>query len=698
MAGNLLATPGARTQPQLPARSLLNAAVAVAVTRRSDGVFLDVNHAFCELIGYARRDVIGKSSLELGCWSDLSERRSAIGRVPSLEPLELSQHRLRRADGTIRHCCANVYPSTSSGEPTLITVFVEPSSEHDEEINLSRNHLLVDTVLTSITDGVCVTRTDLSLAYLNVALLRLHGYPDDAERVVSLRDLREQFDLFTATGQLVPDCDWPGERAARGESGVEVEYVCVRRDNGRVLHASMNFSPLVDADGANFGCILIIRDISERLARERQHQDQRRELEKLVQERTAALAAATRAAESANQAKTVFLANISHEIRTPLHTIATIAELLKDTDADSVEPGLVEKLQTATVHLAGLIDSVLDLSRIEAGRLELDERPFSLHEVLNNVELITRDQATRRGLGIAFHCDVDATLDLIGDPQRLRQALLNYVANAIRFTYHGQIEVRVSCERQAGHRLLLRFEVADTGTGIDRATLNRLFRPFEQGAQAQPGVTQGSGLGLVITQRLARLMQGDVGVSSHPGSGSRFWFTAWVRCRITGQPTLVPVSNAPCSGDWSQNNQPLNKNQRILLVDDDDLSRELLARLITSRGGTVDTAADGAQAIQQARLTPYHLILMDMHMPGIDGPAAAAVIIAEQSNKEPLPIIALTANAFEEDRQRCLDAGMCDFISKPVTPALLFSRLNRWLGASSSCAWPEHPHQRGIAA
>ena len=682
VAGNRLATHPALAATPFPARAFLNASVAIAVTRRADGVLIDANSAFCEMVGRPREDVIGKPSLELGCWSDLNKRRAAIGRLAPGQPLELSEHWIRRADGTLHCYSAHVYPSISAGGPALITVFVDLSSAQEAQKKFYRNQLIVDAALSSVTDGVCITRSDLSLAYLNIALLRLHGYPENAERVVSHREFRGQFDLFTATGQLLADHDWPIERAARGESGVDEEYVCVRRDSGRRLHASINYSPIYDSDGVFFGCILIVRDISARLASEQRHRQQQRELEQLVQERTAALAAATRAAESANHAKTAFLANISHEIRTPLHTIATITALLKDAAAGPVEPDIVEKLQTATSHLSGLIDSVLDLSRIEAGRLELDESPFNLRVLLNNIALITRDQATKRRLEIVFHCDVEDTLDLIGDPQRLQQALLNYVSNAIKFTYHGQIEIRVSSERQSGHRLLLRFEVTDNGTGIDLATMPRLFSPFEQGTQTPQGMRHGSGLGLTITKRLARLMQGDVGVVSHPGAGSRFWFTAWVRRRTVGQPTLRPELTASRSGQWAETSQTLDKNRRILLVDDDQLSRELLSRLITSKGGTVDSVADGAQAIAQARVIPYHLILMDMQMPGIDGPAAAAVIISERSDQERLPIIALTANAFEEDRQRCLDAGMCDFISKPVSPALLFSRLNHWLGSS----------------
>ena len=658
--------------------------IPTTLTRAADGVILDTNQAYCRLLGRELHDVIGRTSTSLGLWGNPRQRELLLSRMPLERPFTLIDCPLYRADGTAVPCAISVYPTVIDGELCLVSTARDLSTEYAARKTADDSQRIIETALSSIREGVCVIRTDLSVAHFNEAFLQMHGLSDTGLILTNLSDLRSLFDLYTLDGHLIEPDNRPPARANRGESGEGEEYMSVQRVTGRVLHFSLSFSPIFAPGGEILGSVMIVRDIGLRLKREQQVLQHQANLEQLVSERTAELATATRAAEAANQAKTAFLANISHEIRTPLHAIATIAALLKNTNTVGADSGILNKLQTATEHLTGLIDSVLDLSRIEAGRLELDEKPFTVRQILTNVASITRDRAAERNLDLQFHCHLDS-MPLFGDPKRLQQALLNYVSNAIKFTPEGRIEVRVSRLRQTEHRQLLRFDVCDTGIGIDPASLPRLFNPFEQGFVRGNDKQQGSGLGLAITRRLARLMEGDAGTRHEPGFSSTFWFTAWVRS-VHGSPTETRETalSAPASirhTNPSENPAPRLEG-RVLLVEDDPLSRELLAMLLVRTGLMVDTASDGLQAIQQANNTDYQLILMDMQLPTLNGPEAAAAIITERGNKPPLPIIALTANAFEHDRQRCMDAGMCDFISKPISPTLLFARIGRWLGSS----------------
>jgi PAS domain S-box-containing protein len=386
-----------------------------------------------------------------------------------------------------------------------------------------------------------------------------------------------------------------------------------------------------------------------------------------------ALAAAKEAAEAANVAKSAFLANMSHEIRTPMNGILGMASLMRRAGVTPQQKEQLDKIDTAADHLLGIINDILDLSKIEAGKFVLEEAPVVIGSLVGNVRSILAERARERGLMLQLETEV-LPQGLVGDPTRLQQALLNYATNAIKFTEQGTVTIRALVLADAADSALLRFEVADTGIGIPPEALSRLFSAFEQADNSTTRKYGGTGLGLAITRHLAQMMGGEVGAESTPGAGSLFWFTARLQKRAGQEQSTAQTSDA----DAEQALQQRFRGRRILVVDDEPVNREVAKMLIEDTGLSVDTAEDGEQAVAMARADAYATILMDMQMPKLDGLAATRQIRTLDGYGK-VPIIAMTANAFAEDKARCIDAGMDDFLAKPFDPDTLFAVLLRWL-------------------
>ena len=395
--------------------------------------------------------------------------------------------------------------------------------------------------------------------------------------------------------------------------------------------------------------------------------------------RTEELAAAKNAAEAANRAKATFLANMSHEIRTPMSAILGMVHLMRSSGLNTSQAGLLDKMDTAARHLLGIINDVLDLSKIDAEQLTLEEVPFMLDALMADVGTLIAERIHAKNLG--FRMNVAPSLrerQMIGDPLHLKQILLNLLSNAVKFTERGEIELSADLEAENDQELTLRFAVRDSGCGIPTEALDRIFMPFEQVDASTTRQYGGTGLGLSISKRLVRLMHGDLGVSSSPGSGSTFFFTIRLR---PGNKGVAPdyLTNKISSPDAQELLKTKHRNKRILLVEDDPIIQEvMLAILCEALGLQVDVASDGAQATDLASMQAYNLILMDMQMPVMDGLTATQVIRRLPQHRK-TPILAMTANAFVEDRHRCLDAGMNDFMAKPVDPDELFGKLLKWL-------------------
>jgi len=395
--------------------------------------------------------------------------------------------------------------------------------------------------------------------------------------------------------------------------------------------------------------------------------ERRRSLEAL----TADLRGAQREAEAASRAKTAFLANMSHEIRTPFQGLLGMLQLL---DADSLTPKQRKQLHTAresATHLLAILNDLLDMSKLEAGTLSVGSEAVDLRRLAEDVHRLMHTQAAAKGLALEAH--VDAALPALAmlDGTRVRQVLYNLISNAVKFTDHGGITLEL---QHSGSEIV--FAVIDTGIGIDAATMARLFRRFSQGDDSRSRRHGGTGLGLEISRSLARLMGGDLTVQSARGHGSRF------EMRLPLQATqTVPAPQRTAAA--------ATRSLRVLAAEDNAVNREVLAAMIEIDGHQVTFAENGTQAVSAMRSQPYDLVLMDLHMPELDGIEATRAIRALGGDAATVPIVALTADAFAETRTRCLDAGMSDFLTKPVALADLTAMLARHASAAMAGAQVE---------
>ena len=453
----------------------------------------------------------------------------------------------------------------------------------------------------------------------------------------------------------------------------------IRRRDGALCWIEHVCNPVSDDQGRYLGRRASNRDITQRKAIEADLAHYRDNLERLVGERTTALSIAKEAAEAASRAKSTFLANMSHELRTPMNAIIGMTDIVLRRATDPKQIDQLGKVKNASNHLLNVINDILDISKIEAERLTLEQASFKLGMVVENLMSMVGPAAAGKNLQMRLELPAEvAGMTLRGDPMRLGQVMLNLTGNAVKFTERGSITLRVWIVEESAKDVQLRFEVEDTGIGISSEDQKRLFTAFEQADGSMTRKHGGTGLGLVISRRLARLMGGDVGVNSQTGVGSTFWLSVRV-----SKETADAVSPAPTFAQDVAESRLIAEfsGTRILLAEDEPINREVSLMLLEDAGVTVDVAEDGAEAVAMAKLKRYALILMDMQMPNLNG-VEATQLIRTLPGYARVPIIAMTANVFEEDRQACLEAGMVDHIGKPIRPEKLFETLLKWLQTS----------------
>jgi two-component system sensor histidine kinase/response regulator len=648
-------------QREIYQRALLDTFPFIVWLKDAESRFLSVNQGFAQAFGWpSPESLVGKSDLDIAP-AELAQAYRADDRAV------LDSGRARVVEEEIETNGRRVWfetfksPVSIDGKVIGTVGFARDISERKR----TEQHLLMAAEVSRTVFWELdfpSQRLDYDHGTLGVLGLQLERSPETLTDWLGLVHADDRADFATRVERVLGQSDDIFDHEYRIANGLGAhEWVHTR---ARVVQR--------DPEGQALRAVGTSMNITSRKTAERQLYDYQAHLEEMIQQRTTELARAKEVAESANVAKSAFLANMSHEIRTPMNGILGMAHLLRRSGVNAEQARRLDKIDAAAEHLLGIINSILDISKIEAGKFVIEEAPLNPHTLLTNVRSILAERAREKGLALLVSAD-RLPESLIGDATRLQQALLNYAINAIKFTESGSVTLRASQVEGSAETVTLRFEVEDSGIGIAAEDQARLFLAFEQADNSMTRKYGGTGLGLAITKRLASLMGGEVGVSSVPGKGSRFWFTARLQ--------RSSAAHAAAAGRISDAETALRQRHAgrpILVVDDEPINREVACSQLEAAGLVVDQAEDGAEAIRLATSRNYAAVIMDMQMPTLNGLDATRALRAMAAYRE-TPIIALTANVFAEDKARCFAAGMNDFVAKPCEPESLYATLLRWL-------------------
>ena len=598
--------------------------------------------------GYASGSLLGQSYRTLVPDNQLEAIDHLLERVRINKVLDTVELVARRADGgefpaEMRLC---LLPAREDRGQCLCVAIRDLSQRKAEERSLRDAHELQQAIVSSAPYGIALVQGGL-ITQANSRLDELLGYGpgEQLQRspLIWLDQVMSTQTLMTLEAQV---------REALERGDIYQQHIQLRRKDAQCFWASVSARAIASGNQSR-GSIWIIEDISVQQAAADEMQ-QARQL-----------------AEDSARIKAEFLANMSHEIRTPMNAIIGMTHLTLKTELNERQRDYLNKVQSSSRHLLGVIDDILDFSKIEAGKLQLEIRDFSLARLLEEALDQVRPRIAEKGLDVRLNIGADVPECLRGDALRLRQILLNYLSNAVKFTERGQIRLEVSLRQAGADDALLYFSVTDSGIGLSSEQQKHMFQSFQQADASTTRRFGGTGLGLAIAKQLAGLMEGQVGVQSVLGEGSHFWFE--VRLQVAGSTAIDGLTAGEPFSDWRA-----AEGTRVLLVEDNELNQQVAAELLQAAGCGVDIAADGRQALNRLSQVRYDLVFMDMQMPVLDG-LAATRLLRQLPGLGTLPVIAMTANASQRDHDACLAVGMNDFVSKPFEPQTLYALLRRWL-------------------
>ena len=632
------------------------APLGVALLDSGSGHINEANQRYAEIVGRPQESLAGLDPAQITHPDDVDHGLEEVAR---LNRGEISGYRLNkrylRPDGSVVWASVTCAPVQVDSEdaPRYLAIVEDITARREMEerlrISEARHRLLADNAI----DVIVTLGRDGRFSYVSPSVERLRGYTAEEAIQQSLAEILTPESLLVANAYL-------NKLRANAEAGLPLEHfrgeLEQRCKDGSTVWTDVTASPLLGTDGKFVEILGVTRDISERIRYER-------ELRQVYD-----------AAETANAAKSEFLAHMSHEIRTPMNAVLGLAQVLEREPLTGNQRDMVERIRRAGQSLLAILNDVLDLSKIEAGQLRIEPRPFNLAALLANLDSLMGQAARAKGLSLHITTPYSLRGPLLGDGLRLEQVLLNLTGNAIKFTDQGEVHVLVLTQESSETAVRLRFEVRDSGIGIAPEALTRLFTPF---AQADAGIGRrfgGTGLGLSICKRLVELMGGEIGAESQLGQSSTFWFELpFLRA---GESELDALASKPPPAPSG----PRLVGAHLLVVDDSAMNRDLVERALHLEGASVTLAADGQQAVQLLRTRPdgFDVVLMDVQMPVMDGLTATRLIRGELGLSE-LPVVAFTAGVRDEQQAAARAAGANDVLAKPMDIEQMATLLSKWV-------------------
>nr|WP_315477071.1 response regulator [uncultured Undibacterium sp.] len=631
-----------------------------------DGNIIRVNQALCKLLERDKSEMLAVDVDQLILNDSETFKVNMAALKENDRPMIKFELSLKNKDGLT--VCVQCYLNIVKNQQNTPMHFVLKCQDISEKKYAENQLVMFRSAIEQSTQHIFITDRDAKIEYANAALLKTYGYTSEeiiGQHPQMLSAGEDNADSFADMWRCLSQNEvWTGE-------------LNNQRKDGSGLVTAVIVNPLRSEDGLISQYVWVQTDITQQRQLNAELDKHRYRMEEMVMSRTRALEKASEVAEAANKAKSAFIANMSHEIRTPMNGVFGMTYLALNATNDPKIRAYLEKIEISGHHLLHIVDDILDFSKIEAGKLTLESLDFSLDSLLAEMKTMLSGKVAGRDLVLRFDIDTVVPKQVCGDPHRLKQILLNYTNNAIKFTERGEINLFVRLLNCTASGWLLRFEVEDTGIGMSKEQQTKLFKSFEQVDSTMTRRYGGTGLGLVICKELAALMGGEVGVLSTPEMGSTFWFTAHLQHPIENRaPDRIPADRRTAAIRLRQLNQqrtPL----RILVVEDNEFNMQIATELLEDVDCFVISAENGQVAVDLLKHENVDCVLMDIQMPVMGGLEASRILRCDE-RLSALPIIAITANAMHEDRLRCLSSGMSDFIAKPFSPELFYATILRW--------------------